>query len=635
MQTMQAIAIRTSKRTTRLKYVSVILIISCFFTLPVFAQGTEGDTLSGIKDILQSFISIMSRWRIVLAALAGKMMSNDRVFGAALHMDVYLRKIWNMMKNFANFALIAFLLGSLIKSLVSKENLKIKELITKTLIAGVLIQASRFMMGALVDVSTVAVTAIGSFPVSFMQSNSDFKTRMNNEAALIRKTNIIVDGHSKDKHVSVNNAGNDDVPNPMSESDIVDSLMPDGNSLWWPLIFLWGSVFRFYDYMTVDSQNTTEVTVINFSLKTVVLLMYTVALLLLLIANIIRVAFLWIFIIASPFIVLFKVFNKEESVAKQGKLAKYLSAAWLMDLVFKPVIFMAMMSLILILVVSVQNIMIGKSTIELNGVTMSAPANGTTATLAVQWVSSVTLNDNLFKTMWEGSKSAFADLILFFLTIFLMRELIKFSLTSGEWPIQNVMKPITKFTQDFLKSTPLFGLPSVTAIEKWFNSSREKIAKESGMRTDGSFYKWEEALQKKVNQLVGIPDPRTQDEFDALIKIAKVGSDPSGTTFFSESRKAADNRDWWLNFSNGRRPALQKWLEMNGSALKETNGRWATGNDYMDIDKFLWKDNPDSAHEKNRKMIHNLMNWTTGEAAPTYEKLISSHYGGHNDKSTE
>jgi len=44
-------------------------------------------------------------------------MTNDWVFGAALHMDIYLRKIWNIMKNFANFALIAFLLGTLIKNL--------------------------------------------------------------------------------------------------------------------------------------------------------------------------------------------------------------------------------------------------------------------------------------------------------------------------------------------------------------------------------------------------------------------------------------------------------------------------------------------------------------------------------------
>jgi hypothetical protein len=64
-----------------------------------------------------------------------------------------------------------------------------------------------------------------------MQGNSDFRASMADQAAVIRKTNIIVDGHSKDKPVSVNNAGNDDAPNPMSEDDILNSLMPDGNSL--------------------------------------------------------------------------------------------------------------------------------------------------------------------------------------------------------------------------------------------------------------------------------------------------------------------------------------------------------------------------------------------------------------------
>lgn len=72
---------------------------------------------------------------MVLAALAGKFMTNDRVFGAALHMDVYLWKIRNIMKNFANFALLAFLLGSIIKNLMGKEKMDIKSIITKTLIA--------------------------------------------------------------------------------------------------------------------------------------------------------------------------------------------------------------------------------------------------------------------------------------------------------------------------------------------------------------------------------------------------------------------------------------------------------------------------------------------------------------------
>jgi len=50
-------------------------------------------------------------------------------------MDIYLRKIWNIMKNFANFALIGIVLYNIIKSLVGKEKMDIKDIIVKTLIA--------------------------------------------------------------------------------------------------------------------------------------------------------------------------------------------------------------------------------------------------------------------------------------------------------------------------------------------------------------------------------------------------------------------------------------------------------------------------------------------------------------------
>jgi len=86
-------------------------------------------------------------------------------------------------------------------------------------------------MGALVDLSTVAVSAIGSFPVSFMQGNTEFKNRMDTAVKLIRNTNINVDGHATDNAVTVQNGVNNDTSNPMSEQDILDSLMPNSNSL--------------------------------------------------------------------------------------------------------------------------------------------------------------------------------------------------------------------------------------------------------------------------------------------------------------------------------------------------------------------------------------------------------------------
>ena len=44
------------------------------------------------------------------------------------------------------------------------------DIIKKTLIAGILIQASRFLMAALVDVSTIATYAVGGLPLSVLKN---------------------------------------------------------------------------------------------------------------------------------------------------------------------------------------------------------------------------------------------------------------------------------------------------------------------------------------------------------------------------------------------------------------------------------------------------------------------------------
>jgi hypothetical protein len=217
------------------------------------------------------------------------------------------------------------------------------------------------------------------------------------------------------------------------------------------------------------------------------------------------------------------------------------------------------------------------------------------------------------------------------LTIFLMRELVKFSLTSGEWPIQNVMKPITKFTQDFLKSTPLFGLPSVTSIKKWFNDSRENMAKASGMRTDGSFYKWEEALKSKINSMLHMQDDRWENDYDELKKIINAGNDISGQNFFGTSVSKAKEREWWLSLSDTRRRTLlEKWFEKNKNSLEQNERYWS----YTTLDAFLgkWNDKDENA-KKNRKKLHALMggraasdNKTTTIWTPDYDQLMSMHY---------
>ncbi len=72
---------------------------------------------------------------------------------------------------------MAFLfIYTILKSLFSGNNKigsEFKTLITNTLIAGILIQASWFLTSAAVDLSTIATYGVGGLPITILGSSSD------------------------------------------------------------------------------------------------------------------------------------------------------------------------------------------------------------------------------------------------------------------------------------------------------------------------------------------------------------------------------------------------------------------------------------------------------------------------------
>ncbi len=110
--------------------------------------------------------------------LAGIAMDNTMVYGSVFHMDAPLWDFWNMTKNFANFGLAFIVLFAILKWVISSfSKSKADErspinIITKTLIAWVLIQASWFLMSVIIDISTIATYAIWGMPMSLMNDTS-------------------------------------------------------------------------------------------------------------------------------------------------------------------------------------------------------------------------------------------------------------------------------------------------------------------------------------------------------------------------------------------------------------------------------------------------------------------------------
>ncbi len=107
-------------------------------------------------------------------ALAGLCLDNGIVYGSYFQLDAALFTFWNIIKNFSNFALGFLFLWSILKYIFNFGSKPVNPLttITKLLIAGIGIQASWFMMGGLIDLSTVATVAIGGLPLQLLK-NSD------------------------------------------------------------------------------------------------------------------------------------------------------------------------------------------------------------------------------------------------------------------------------------------------------------------------------------------------------------------------------------------------------------------------------------------------------------------------------
>jgi len=162
-------------------------------------------------------------------------MTNDFVYGAFMHMDIYLWKIRNIMKNFANFALVGLVLFSIVESLTGKA-LDVKKIITNTLVAGILIQASWFLMGAVIDISTVATAGIGAFPTAFLKSDPVLQDKIKTSIGNFKFDRPIINFNSTGNNMV--HTIRDITTNTQSNEELRDNILPSYNSVSGPFIYL-------------------------------------------------------------------------------------------------------------------------------------------------------------------------------------------------------------------------------------------------------------------------------------------------------------------------------------------------------------------------------------------------------------
>ena len=206
---------KTWQKNRRLKvlFLSGGLFFLLFQMSGVIAAGgnTEAQIMTEQLVSWNNFLQVLSSIAYVilrpLIALAGLLMDNQLIYGSFMHLDTALWKIWQIVRTFANYALgLIFLIWILIYNLSPERKIwsvlkgidKPQDLIKKTLIASILIQASWFILMAAVDLSTILTYTVGAIPTTLV-GNTDMTGMDSRILGMNTFLNLWDEGLQKDK----------------------------------------------------------------------------------------------------------------------------------------------------------------------------------------------------------------------------------------------------------------------------------------------------------------------------------------------------------------------------------------------------------------------------------------------------
>ena len=155
-----------------------IIYIAITIGIPhVFADGTTPSSTWGdnifetVYQWLGVVLNIIYIITLPLLTIAGKAMDNSMVYGEFINLDRALYMLWNISRTFANFAIWWVFLYKIIKYIFIKTDSDIgdlKPMIIKSFGAILGINFSRFILWALLDLSTILIYSIWSMPLNLL-----------------------------------------------------------------------------------------------------------------------------------------------------------------------------------------------------------------------------------------------------------------------------------------------------------------------------------------------------------------------------------------------------------------------------------------------------------------------------------
>lgn len=506
-------------------------------------------------DFLNELIKLFSWIWIMLAMIAGKLMTNTFVYGEFLNFDIYLWHMRNISKIFANLTLAFFFLNYVREvsfKLSPYTGSEIGKQVGGFLLAGVLIQMSWFLVGAVMDVEKITTSAIGSLPALVIQQDNS-------------RGKYIIDGMVESNVLGRRFSLNKDTTQPLEplvldtkksfvvdtstdagQSTVLDGILPSYNSISGPLYFIGFAIFKFQDYPKVspNSQNNihdiTQLLTAD-GIKIIVQLAFIIFMLLLVIVNVIRVGYLWFVIALTPVIILYlvmkDVLNTNLLKSNEDVFGVTFDLPTIFAYIFQPTIIVAYMSLSLIAIVALWH---GFDTTSITAhdyqglVITNSGVTHQAFEFSSQW--------DMFDSASNQGKWIFKNLIMIWLIFSLLFGMIILSAKSLK---MKVIENIAGKLWPAMLSLPFIPMMARMKVGKnMFEKATGITLWSAGSGMAKMDMKWDQA----VRALVGLGGSWTS----VNSYINTLNSNVNNPTKFSETVRAMRNERWakGLSFNN-------------------------------------------------------------------------------------
>jgi len=615
---------KQKKKTNSYKIIIALLFVLIFFLNFSYAEDACNSTLNTTSNLMTLLSWIASRIWIVLSRVAGTLMSNSIIYGSFMNLDVFLWKMWQMSRTFANFALGFMFLISIFRYILfsSKQwNTPIKT-IKEILLASVFVQLSWFLVMIVIDLSTIAISAVASFPAQIIDSSESVQKPLIDE---LGKSELVSKALGEPHRCVVFNAlwgsyADDKDENWVEEVDceitpdlmtgLVDNVIPSPKNLSWPFMYLWLSVFRTKVIMNEVSQTNTDCVekftrvFINILFDAFLTILFSLALLILVILLLFRLMYIWLFIAISPIIVLLHFTSLKKYAS--GDILSSLKIWSVLRLIFQPVFFALFVSLMLLVIITFQAFM-KDGTPEAPWFSMdeSKMPDGTYTTQIGIWWNVTTLVQQ-----WTRSVS---QIFLSLLALAMMWYLVKMAVSNKTW-IKGFDKQVENLSGMY---SSLTDLPIVPTPRWWISLSYLNPMKPEKMRYQ---YKTKSKLWKKIAEFENF-DGRQAEELDSIARKLWLDDDISRSLSSTQQdsldlavqkpnvdalRDAISDikENQWINWSQIR-PYIIEWINKNKNT---TNFKMELSKLFGDILRVNLPI-PDELDEKNLPSIAKDQGW--------------------------